>query len=239
MKKTFNTYALIWAIILAAFNAVVFLMRSFIPGYVIRYDARFWVIWTFVLVAFIGNLVCVYIAFRAESLQKMFYNLALISVSRSALICTFIAGGAILLIPDFPMWIAAIICILLLAFHAIIVVKTIWAADAVSQVEVKINERTAFIKNLTVDAESLMARAKSSETKAVCKRVYEAVRYSDPMSNDALSSIEAEITAKMEELAGAVMANETDQAKVLADGLVTLVGDRNRKCRALKGENRL
>ncbi len=236
MKKNFNTYALIWGIILVAFNAIVFLMRSFIPVYVMRYDSRFWVIWTFVLVAFIGNLACVYMAFKAESLQKLFYNLALISISRFVLVCTLIAGGAVLLIPEFPIWIAAIICVILLSFQTIVMIKMIWTAGTVSQVEEKINERTTFIKNLTVDVESLMASTKSSEARAACKRVYEAVRYSDPVSNDALSSLEVEIAAKMKELVDTVAMDETDQAKTLADGIVVLVEARNKKCRLLKGE---
>ena len=70
--------------------------------------------------------------------------------------------------------------------------------------------------------------------KTECKKVYEAVRYSDPMSNDALSVIEAKITVKMDELSSAVGADDAAKAKEIADELVILVGDRNKKCRALK-----
>lgn len=66
------------------------------------------------------------------------------------------------------------------------------------------------------------------------QKVYEAVRYSDPMSNDALSVIEAKITVKMDELSSAVGADDAAKAKEIADELVILVGDRNKKCRALK-----
>ena len=70
--------------------------------------------------------------------------------------------------------------------------------------------------------------------KTECKKVYEAVRYSDPMSNDALSVIEAKITVKMDELSSAVGADDAAKAKEIADELVILVGDRNKKCRTLK-----
>ena len=81
MKKNFKSYALIWAIMLAAFNAVVFLVRPVIPGYSVNYDARFWIAWGFILAAFAGNLVCAYFAFKAQNLKKLFYNLPLITVS--------------------------------------------------------------------------------------------------------------------------------------------------------------
>ena len=94
--------------------------------------------------------------------------------------------------------------------------------------------QTAFIKNLTVDAEGILARAKSDEIKAECKKVYEAIRYSDPMSNEALSVIEAKITVKMDEFATAVGTDDTGKIKEIADELMILVGDRNRKCKGIK-----
>lgn len=54
------------------------------------------------------------------------------------------------------------------------------------------------------------------------------------MSNDALSVIEAKITVKMDELSSAVGADDAAKAKEIADELVILVGDRNRKCKVLK-----
>lgn len=234
MKKNFKFYGLIWTIMLAAFNAVVFLVRPIIPGYVINYDARFWIAWGFILATFIGNLVCAYFAFKAENLKKMFLNLPLITVSWSALIAMLVVGSGLMLIPNCPAWIAAIVCIVVLAFNAIAVIKAVWAADTVNKVDEKVKVQTSYIKNLTVDAESILDRAKSEPVKAECKKVFEAVRYSDPMSNEALSVIEAKITVKVDELASAVGADDAEKAKDIADEIVILVGDRNKKCKALK-----
>lgn len=234
MKKNFKFYALIWAIVLAVFNLVVFLVRPVIPGYVINYDVRFWIAWAFIIAAFIGNLVCAYFAFKSENLKKMFYNLPLITVSWSALIAMLVVGCALMLIPNFPALIAAIVCIVVLAFNVIAVIKAGWAADAVNNIDEKVKAQTSYIKNLTFDAESILARAKSEPVKTECKKVYEAVRYSDPMSNEALSLIEAKITVKMEELSSAVGADDAEKAKEIADEIVILVGDRNKKCKALK-----
>ena len=63
MKKNFKFYALMWAVLLAVWCAVVFLVRPILPGYVINYDARFWIAFVFIVLAFIGNLVCAYLAF--------------------------------------------------------------------------------------------------------------------------------------------------------------------------------
>ena len=234
MKKNFKFYALIWAILLAVWCAVVFLVRPIIPGFVINYDARFWIAFVFIIAAFIGNLVCAYFAFKAENLKKMFLNLPLITVSWSALIAMLVAGSALMLIPNCPAWIAAIVCIVVLAFNAIAIIKAVWAADTVNKIDEKVKAQTSYIKNLTVDTESILARAKSEPVKAECKKVYEAVLYSDPMSNESLSVIEAKITVKVDELASAVGADDAKKVKEIADEIVILVGDRNNKCKALK-----
>lgn len=234
MKKNFKFYALIWAILLAVWCAIVFLVRPVIPGYVINYDARFWIAFVFIVASFIGNLVCAFSAFKAENLKKMFLNLPLITVSRAALIVMLVVGSGLMLIPNCPAWVAAIVCIVVLAFNAIAVVKAVWAADTVNRVDEKVKVQTSYIKNLTVDTESILARAKSEPIKTECKKVYEAVRYSDPMSDESLSVIEAKITVKVDELASAVGADDAEKAKQIADEIVILVGDRNKKCKALK-----
>lgn len=234
MKKSIKFYVLIWAILLAVWCAVVFLVHPIIPGYVINYDARFWIAFVFIVAAFIGNLVCAYFAFKAENLKKMFLNLPLITVSWSALIAMMVIGTGLMLIPNCPAWIAAIVCIVILAFNAIAVITAVWAANTVDKVDEKVKIQTSYIRNLTVETESILARAKSEPVKAECKKTCEAVRYSDPMSNEALSVIEAKITAKVDEFAAAVGADDVAKAKELADDIVILVGDRNKKCKSDK-----
>ncbi len=234
MKKNFKYYAAIWAVLLVVFNLVVFLVRPVIPGFEVAHDGRFWIAWAFIIVAFIGNLVLAYIALKADNLQKVFYNLPLITISRAALIAMLVVGIVLMLIPNCPAWIAAVLCVLVLAFNAIAVIKAAWAAEAVKSVDEKIKTQTSFIKGLTADVEGLVSRAKNDEVRKACKKVFEAVLYSDPMSNDALSVIEAKITVKVDELADAVGEDDTEKVKEIAEEVLLLVGDRNRKCKAMK-----
>jgi hypothetical protein len=88
----------------------------------------------------------------------------------------------------------------------IAVAKAKVAADVVGEIDDKIKVQTAFIKMLAVDAEGLIARGKSEAAKTACKKVYEAVRYSDPMSSEGLASVESEITIKFAKLSDAVAA---------------------------------
>lgn len=79
-----------------------------------------------------------------------------------------------------------------------------------------------------------MERAKTEAVKADCRKVYEAIRYSDPISNDALASVEGEISANFAALSEAVKADDAEKVAELADEVVILVGDRNRKCKLLE-----
>ena len=232
MKKNFKSYALIWAIFLVAFNVIVFLVRPIIPGYEIHYDLRFWIAWLFVMAAFVGNLLCANKAFQAENLEKLFYNVPLISVSYRGLIGMLVLGGALMLIPNCPAWIAAIVCVAIAAFTAVAVVKADWAGEAVSATHEKVKAQTQFIKLLTVDAETLLGKAKTPDAKIAAKKVYEALRYSDPMSSAALSGTEDEISEKFSVFAAAVKNGEN--ASELADELLALIGDRNRMCKVMK-----
>lgn len=232
MKKNFKSYALIWAIMLAAFNAVVFLVRPVIPGYVVNYDARFWIAWGFILAAFTGNLVCAYFAFKAQSLKKLFYNLPLITVSYAGLIVMLVLGGALMLIPGCPAWIAAVVCLIAAAVTAAAVVRADWAGKAADAVDEKAKAQTAFIKTATLDAQNIANRAKSHAISAACQRVYEALRYSDPMSSEALSAIEAELTEKFKAFENAVNAGQG--AADAAQSLLETLEERNGKCKAMK-----
>ena len=87
---------------------------------------------------------------------------------------------------------------------------------------------------LTIDADTLMAQAKSDGVKAECRKVCEAIRYSDPMSNGALASVEGKISAKFAELSDAVKADDFTSVTEIANEVVILIGDRNKKCKILK-----
>ncbi|WP_434309176.1 hypothetical protein [Hominifimenecus sp. rT4P-3] len=233
MKKNFKWYAICWAILFAVFQAVCFAMPKEIAG-ISKFDGAFWPGYIFISLAFIGQLICAYFAFKADSLKKMFYKLPLITVSYSGLLFMVVFGALGMAIPALPNWVSIIICLLILAFHAISVLKASVAADMVEQVDKRVDAQTQWIKRLTVEAEGLVSAAKSEAVRAECKKVYEAIRYSDPMSNDALSVIEEKITVKVDELAAAAGADDAERAKNAADEVRILVEERNKKCKALK-----
>lgn len=234
MKKNFKFYLIIWAALLVFFNATVFLLRAFVPAYSNGFEVSFWIAWAGVLVGFIGNLICAFYVFRTDSLKKTFYNLPVIRISWAAMIAMTVIGTALMLIPVFPFWITAIICIAILAFNVIAVTKALWASGTVQKIDDKVKAQTSFIKNLAADTENIMARAKSDAVREECRKVCEAVRSSDPMSVPELNVVEAQLTLKADALGAAVSADDAGKVKELADEFVILVKERNNKCKLMK-----
>ena len=228
MKKAFKSYFAIWAILLVLFNIIAFVSVGWINQE--KYTPSFWVGYVFITLSFIGQLICAKTAFNAKNLQKLFYNIPLISLSWTGLIVSFVIGGLCMLISPLPYWVGVIACAIVLAVVAIAVIKASVAADAVSSIDDKIKTQTFFIKSLTVDAEGLIARAQTEEIKSECKKVYESVRYSDPMSHEMLASAETQITIKFSDLSSAVNENNFEAVKALAREVVILVDERNKKC---------
>ncbi len=233
MKKSFKIYSLIWVICLAVFNIITFVTPNEIGG-VSKFSGSFWVGYIFITIAFVGQLACAFVAFKAENLKKFFYNIPLLSISYGGLVAMLIVGSVFMAIPVLPEWIGIIVCVIILAFNAIAIIKATAAADIVIGIDEKIKVQTFFIKSLSVDAQSLMTSAKTDELRAEAKKVYEAIRYSDPMANVALSDLDTQIERQFNAFSDAIKAEYAELAKETADALVEMVERRNQKCKLLK-----
>lgn len=232
MKKRFGIYVISWAILLALFNVIAFVS----PGWIWfeKYDAAFWIGYTFITATFLGQLVCAWLALKEERASKLFYKVSLITTSYTGLITTFVIGSLCMLISPLPYWIGILVCSIVLATNILATIKAGIAIDEVQKIDDKVKSQTNFIKTLTVDAEALISKAQSEAIRAECKKVYEAIRYSDPMNNDALTMIESQISVKFTELSDTVKADDVTSITEIANDIIILINNRNQKCKASK-----
>lgn len=228
MKKNFKFYAVSWALLFAIFNVL-----AFAVGF--KNNASFWTAYITSVIAMLLQLVCAKISFKPEKLDRLFLNIPVISITFIGMVASMIIGAVCMVIPSVPVVAIIVIEYLILAFTGISVLKANAAAEIVNEVGEKVKEKTQFIKLTTVDAQNLMNSAKSESVKSACKKVYEALRYSDPMSNETLAHEEVEIADKMAELSSAVASDNADFAESISNEITALVKARNNKCKALKG----
>ncbi len=232
MRKQFKSYVVAWAILLGLFNVIAFVSPGWID--VEKYTDSFWIGYAFITACFIGNLICTAIAFRAGSPRKFFYNIPLITLSYAALIVSFFVGGACMITSTLEYWIAELVCAIVFALFAVAVVKANAAAEIVEREDVKIKEQTSFLKNAAVTAQNLAGQAKDPDDAAACRKIYEALRYSDPVSSPEIAVPEAKIIVKMDELSSAVAANDSWKIGSLSDEILRLIEERNALCKASK-----
>ncbi len=233
MRKSFRYFAAMWAAMLAAFNVVTFCVQA-LPGYAIVYDARFWISWSLVILSYVCQLLFAWYAFQEKNNGKFFLNLSLIKLSYGGVILMTLAAAACMLIPDCPAWVAAVCCYVILAGNVIAGFKAMAAAELVSKREDEVKSAVLFTKALTTDAQTLMARAETEEIRAQCKKVWEAVRYADPMSNRALADEERQIRFQFAQVAQAVQENDLEAVQAQVRQFEILMENRNNKCKQLK-----
>ena len=233
MNKRFLTYFLIWLVVLAVFNVICFVVPESVTE-AAKDSGMFWLAYIVMTVAFIGHLVCVYFVLGEKDNRKLVYKLPIAAISGGGLLIMAIASVICVLVPAIPLWLGIIICVLIFAITLIAVITASGAAGTVSAIDQKVKAKQLFVRVLTAQAETEISMAEDPEIKSECKRVYEAIRYSDPMSDNALAQIENDINSMFNEFRQTVSSGNKAAVKQQADTLIRMIGDRNTRCKLLK-----
>ena len=171
MKKGFRYYAAAWALLLVLFNLFAFASPRFVGEYD-KFGGAFWAGYVGITVAFVGQLVCAYFALKAENAQKLFYRLPLVTVSYTGLVLTLVCGGLCMAVPDLPNWVGALVCLLILVFCALALIKAAAAAELVAlpQGRLFFTKRTILIcigEFLSADRAAFHSHDESSRNRSI------------------------------------------------------------------------
>lgn len=196
-----------------------------------KYGGAFWVGYVAIIASYLGQLICAAIAFKEENNQKFFYNIPLIKLGYTSVVITTIVGGLCMFIPDLPLWLGILVCVITLLLSLLSIVKSSFAAEYVSDVDKNVMTSVSFIKEITAISKTLFDNAES-ENKDLLKKLYEEIRYSDPMSNNLVSEEENLIKTKLESLKTVVATN--GYVKDLVNETIDLLKTRNSKIKSSK-----
>lgn len=224
MKKFFSCFFVIWLVMFLLFNAVVFISLGNIVGFK-NAESSFWIAYSFIVISFAGQLLCAKKAFQGDC-KKLFYNMPLLSISYTGLI-TMTILGILMMIIGIPYWICLCLCLIILAFNVIAVAKAQLASDINSEIDEKIKTNTSFIRNLTVEAEIMMRKAKTENERKSLNQLYETIKYSDPVSKSELTEVESLIKSDFSSL-------KISFSEQTADKIMQELEERNKKCKLLK-----
>ena len=222
MKKNKLMSYLALGIVFALFNVIAFVIPT-------DKTATFWTAYVFTVVAFLLQLLVWKVAFgKKDTLKSKFLGIPVIYVGATYLIVQLIVFAIFMIFPMLPVWLAIVVCSIVLAISMLFVIAGGAGANEINRVEEKIKVKRAFIQFLQADIEMLAESETDPETKVSLKKLAEKVRFSDPMSHEMLGELESRISAKVEELKFA------DNKSALIKEIDQLLLERNKKCKILK-----
>lgn len=222
MKKNKGMAYAVLAIAFVLYNVIAFAVPT-------AKTATFWTAYSFTTIAFASQIVIWKFAFKgADTLKSKFLGIPLISVGITYLIIQIIAFAVFMALPLTASWIAIVVCALILGISAICLIGTETGREKINRVEEKVEKKVFYIKSLQVDIEMLASSETDADTKTALTKLAEKIRFSDPMSNDALANLEAEINAKVKELKTA------ENKAAIITVLDSLITERNKKAKLLK-----
>lgn len=223
MKKNKVQGYLILAIAFILVSVVAFVLPT-------QKTSVFWIAYAFTVLAFAAQLLIWKVAWNsAETLKSKFLGFPIIRVGYIYLVVQIVAFailvGAAAIVPN---WVAVIVCCLILGASAVCLIATDAGRNEIERVEQKVQSKVSALKMLQIDVEMLAKTEADSEVKSKLTKLAEKIRYSDPMSSDALTELEGAIAGKVKELKTSL-----DKRSLIAE-IDTLLSERNTKCKALK-----
>ena len=233
MSKGLKIYFAIMAIIAVMFSVIAFVIPFEKKSYATFIVAYIGVLVALAVQCYVGVLVFK----KSTTLRSKVYGIPVIRVSIIYLILQMITSVVLMIANAFvfvPVFIPAVILVLLTGCAAIGVLLTVGAKSIIENIEKEEKQKTAFMNNFKVEVESLENKTSDSDLNKEIHKFVEKVKYSDPMSANELVDVENEISTKYAELKDNVINDKIDEAKKSLAEINDLVDKRNRLCKLNK-----
>ena len=219
------------ALMFVVYNIFLFVIAGFTD-----HTAVFWLSWFFVLLGFaVMAIVSIFLGKGGLHMRDWIFGFPMVMYTYIYIIGELLLSIVFMLLEYDASWqLAFLLQLVLICIYMVFVVGCFFAKQTVCEVKTNVKDKTMFIRMLRVDAEMLVEKCSDSETKELCKKLAEDIRFSDPMSNEALFELEKEIAHAVSCCNDAIVAGEFETAKEYCNKASVLLVERNKKCKVLK-----
>ena len=214
-------------IILAVYNIIAFLLP-------ISRGGMFWTGYCFSMAALLLSAGVGFYSLGREGLKSKVYGVPLLSLSWSYLIAQLIIGFLEMVLSTIPFQYGIILNAVLFGACLVGLMGADIATGEIERIDEKVKEKVSHIKSLQADIDRLVDKTADEDAKKTLKDLAEAIRYSDPMSSQQLSSIENEMKVKVTGLSDAAASCDLPAIQTICRELQQLIAERNRKCKTMK-----
>ena len=192
-KKSWIMTAVIYAIIFAVFNLLVFVIAN-------EKNGVFWMSYAFMCIAFIVQIASMLLALRSLETETVFMGIPLASLSLYYFFAAIFVGAVFMFFQNAPFKLALVLQILILEIYVVIAIMALMSRNVVQDVNDNLKENVEAIKTLVVDVDVFIPQVNDPALKKSLKKLSETIKYSDPMSNAAVADIEEQIMQTVNEL---------------------------------------
>ena len=201
-----------------------------------KHTATYWIGFIFGIIGIVVSAIGVIIAFKnAVSARSKFYGFPIarlvVIYAIIQIIVSFLLMGLGFVCPS---WVGIIICVLLLVFAVIGMVATDAVRDEIERQDMVIKKDTSAMRALQSRANMLVNSCEDENVKESVKKLAEDFRFSDPVSSDAITEIEGQMSGLMDEVEKAVVDGDNEGAQTLIKKLSGILQERNRLCKLNK-----
>lgn len=222
-----------WLIAFGLFNLVLFVVAGFAD-----HTATFWITYVFAIIAFAVVKGSVYILGKSGMhIRDWLFGYPIIRHCIIYCVLELIAAIAFIIFEDVVAWqIAFLVQTVMLALYAFLAISCLISKKTIDEVHDKVERKTQTMQLLRVDAEMLVRKCADPDAKKVFEAFSEKVRYSDPVSHDAVVYLENRLKAMIAEAGQKLENGEITEAMDICRAAEDALAERNMKVKVYKGK---
>ena len=189
----------------------------------------FWIAYLFTVVAFAAQVGIWKTAFgKDETLKSKFLGFPVVHIGIVYLTIQIVVFVVFMFAPMLPSWSAVVVCALIAGIFFVCMIAADAGRSEIERVEVKVQKKVFYIRDLQVNVEMLADSENDPNTKKALMQLAEKIRFSDPMSNEKLIDVENKISEKITNIK--VSSNKME----IINEVNLLLDERNKKCKIFK-----
>lgn len=229
MKKENLRLLIIAIVLLIAYNFAVFMIPCL-------KTPVFWISWGFSLLSFVVGGYGIYTGvIKNTDTKSRFYGFPIARIGVIYLIAQVAAGGVFMALGHIiPWWLAVVLFAIGLAVAVIGLVSAEAVVDNIQQQDEKLKKDVSLMRGLQSKVRPMASQCEDADAAAAVSTFAEELRFSDPVSNEAIMDAEAELSAAVDELQAAVVEGNTDTIKLCCRKASAALTERNRLCKLNK-----
>jgi len=196
----------------------------------------FWASFLFTLVAFPIVGAAFYIAFLIKpDAKSKFYGFPIARIGAIYGAAQLIASFLFMALGQWiPTWLAVIVYAIGLGATALGLISAEAVLENIQTQDVQLKKDVKLMRSLQSKVNQMASLCDNPDAAAAVKQFAEEMRYSDPVSSDALTEIEADLSAAVDELQASIVDGDSNATKQLCRKAAATLAERNRLCKLNK-----